>query len=123
MGADKESNEEEYEGTFAIRGEKKYLSYKRISEDGEIKCLISFDRKALTLTQKGKLNSKLELVPGQETHNIYGTSFGNLDLKIYTRHYQVIETKDSIKILIDYDIDGGAEPIQTDMEIMVILPE
>ena len=121
MGADKDINNEQYEGTIATRGDKKYLSYKRPTEDGLINCLISFSRKSLTLTQKGKLNSKLELIPGQETLNVYSTQVGTLDLRLYTRHYSLVETKDLIKILLDYDIITGTDPIQTAMDIVVEL--
>ena len=119
MGSEAESNLEKYEGTLNLREGKSYLSYKRASEDGPINCMISFNRKGFTMIQKGPINSKLELIPGSETHNIYGTPMGNLDLKIYTRHYQLIESKNSIKILIDYDIITGAEAIQTSMDISV----
>ncbi len=121
MGGDQEVTEENYEGKFFERGDKKYLSYKRVSEDGQVDCLISFNRKSLTMTQKGSLNSKLELIVGTQTTNVYGTPMGNLNLSIYTRHYQIVETADSIKILMDYDIIAGAEPIQTSMDIVVNL--
>ena len=121
MGADKECTEESYVGSFMDRAGKKYLTYTRASEDGEIDCLISFDRKSLTMTQRGGLNSKLELVPGQQTENIYGTPMGDLTIHIFTRHYQVVETKETIKILLDYDIVTGAEPIETSMDILISL--
>ncbi|MCR5580443.1 MAG: DUF1934 domain-containing protein [Pseudobutyrivibrio sp.] len=119
MGGDREVTEESYEGTYIERGQKKYISYKRSTEDGEIDCLISFNRKSMNLTQKGMLNSKLELIPGKETSNVYGTPMGNLNLAVYTRHYQVVETQDSVKLIIDYDIVTGTEPIETSMDILV----
>ncbi len=119
MGADKDVTDEVYQGNYIDRGGKKYISYKRSTEDGEIDCLISFDRKSMTLTQKGTLNSKLELIPGQETTNVYGTPMGNLNLKIFTRHYQVIETEGTAKLIIDYDIITGPDAIQTEMDILV----
>jgi len=121
MGGEQEQNQESYSGTFMDREGRRFLSYRRITEDGQIDCLISFDRKSLTMTQKGALNSKLELIPGAKTQNTYGTPMGDLSIQIYTRHYQVIETQMSIKILLDYDIVTGAEPIETSMDIEIKL--
>ncbi len=119
MGDETEQNQESYQGSFMDREGRRFLTYKRNTEDGEIDCLISFDRKNLTMTQRGALNSKLELIPGKQTVNRYGTSMGDLSIQIYTRHYQVIEMKDNIKILLDYDIVTGSEPIETSMDIEI----
>ncbi len=121
MGGDSEVNEESYQGSIIDRAGKRFLSYKRKSENGEIDCLISFDRKSLSMTQKGALNSRLELIPGQKTTNRYGTPMGELSLQIYTRHYQVIETKETIKLVIDYDIVAGPDPIEISMDIEIKL--
>lgn len=119
MGADKEENNERYEGSYIDRATKRYISYTRNTEDGKIDCLISYDRKSLNMTQKGALNSKLELIPGKQTQNVYGTPMGDLNISIFTRHYQVIETADEVKLLINYDIITGAEPISTEMDIVL----
>ena len=88
-------------------------------EDGKIDCLIAYDRKSLSMTQKGALNSKLQLIPGKETSNVYGTPMGDLTLSIFTHHYQVIEQAGSTKLIIDYSILAGDAPIQTAMEIEI----
>jgi uncharacterized beta-barrel protein YwiB (DUF1934 family) len=119
MGGDQEISEESYLGSFIERGDKKYLSYKRTTEDGVVDCLISFNRKEFTLTQKGSLSSKIELKPGQKTVNKYSTSVGNLSIEIFTRRYELIEQKDDIRIGIEYDIITGPDSIQTTMDIKV----
>ncbi len=119
MGGDQEISEESYLGSFIKRGDKKYLSYKRTTEDGVVDCLISFNRKEFTLTQKGSLSSKIELKPGQKTVNKYSTSVGNLSIEIFTRRYELIEQKDDIRIGIEYDIITGVDSIQTTMDIKV----
>ncbi len=119
MGADKEENFETYEGSYVDRDSKKYISYIRKVEDGKIDCLISYDRKSLSMTQKGALNSKLQLIPGKETSNVYGTPMGDLPLSIFTHHYQVIEQAGFTKLIIDYSILAGDAPIQTAMEIEI----
>ena len=119
MGTDKETIEEQYAGTLMERENKTYISYKRTIEDGEIDCLISFDRRSLSMVQKGALQSKLILFPGKKTENAYSTPVGTLNLEVFTRRYDVFQQKTSIKILIDYDILAGGDPIRTEMEIDV----
>lgn len=119
MGTDEEISEESYLGSYIDRGDKKYLSYRRTTEDGVIECLMAFNRKSFTMTQKGGLNSKIELVPGKKTSNKYSTPIGDLSIDIFTRHYQVIEEGNNIAIGIEYDIVTGADAIQTSMEINV----
>ena len=121
MGGEQAKNEEQYAGQFMERDNRYYISYKRITEDGEIDCLLSFDRRSLTMTQKGALHSKLELFPGKQTTNAYTTPMGTLDLQVFTHRYEVFQQKTSIKILITYDILAGTEPIETSMEIAVAL--
>ncbi|SHJ32590.1 DUF1934 domain-containing protein [Pseudobutyrivibrio xylanivorans] len=119
MGPDDETTSQEYIGEMVEREEKRYLSYQRNSEDGDISCLISFDRRSLSLTQKGALNSKLQLFPGKQTENIYSTPMGDLNLPIFTRNYQVLELGNKIKLVLDYDIITGGEPIRTSMDIEI----
>ncbi|MBR5637710.1 MAG: DUF1934 domain-containing protein [Pseudobutyrivibrio sp.] len=119
MGEDDETTNQEYLGEIAERDGRRYLSYQRSSEDGDISCLISFDRRKLSMTQKGALNSKLELMPGKKTENIYSTPMGDLNLAIFTREYQVTETSEGIKLILDYDIITGGEPIRTSMDIEI----
>lgn len=119
MGGDNETTNQEYMGELAEREGKRYLSYQRPSEDGEISCLISFDRRSLSMTQKGALNSKLTLMPGKKTDNVYSTPMGDLNLGIFTRNYKVVETEGSIKLQLDYDILTGGDPIRTSMNIEI----
>lgn len=120
MGTDEEKTDNEYLGEMAERNDRRYLSYQRGSEDGEISCLISFDRRSLTITQKGATNSKLELFPGKRTENKYSTPIGDLNLGIFTRRYDVVELQDEIRINISYDILTGGDPISTDMDIKIV---
>ena len=119
MGGDDETTNQEYIGEIAERDDRRYLSYQRSSEDGDISCLISFDRRSLSMTQKGALNSKLELFPGKKTENIYSTPMGDLNLPIFTRNYQMMELGNKIKLALDYDIITGGDPIRTSMEIEI----
>ena len=118
MGSDKEVTTEVYEGTYLDRGEKKYLSYKRHTEDGDIDCLLSYGAGRMTLSQQGGLKSKLEFVPGKKTDNMYHTPMGNLMVPVFTRGLSIYDKKDSIEIMLDYDI-ATADAIQTLMEITV----
>ena len=119
MGPDDETTNQEYVGELAERDDRRYLSYQRLSEDGEISCLISFERRSLSMTQKGALNSKLELMPGKKTENVYSTPMGDLNLEIFTRTYNVLEMDGVIKLQLDYDILTGGDPIRTSMDIEI----
>ena len=119
MGADDETTNQEYLGEMAQSADRRYLSYQRSCEDGEISCMISFDRRSLSMTQKGALNSKLELFPGKQTQNIYSTPMGDLNLAIFTRNYQMVEAGNTIKLVLDYDIITGGDPIRTSMDIEI----
>lgn len=119
MGAEQEHIMDQYSGSFMERDNRRYVSYSRNTEDGEIDCLISFDRRSLFMTQKGALRSKLELMPGKQTNNEYNTPFGMINLQVFTRRYEIVEQKNSLKLLIDYDIITGPDPIETKMEIVV----
>ena len=119
MGADDETTNQEYMGEMAESNDRRYLSYQRSCEDGEISCMISFDRRSLSMTQKGALNSRLELFPGKQTQNIYSTPMGDLNLAIFTRNYQMVEAGNTIKLVLDYDIITGGDPIRTSMDIEI----
>ena len=117
MGKQVETSEERYEGTFIDRGDKRYLSYKRKIEDGQVDCMISFVGNRLTMTQKGHIHSKLEFSPGSRTNNTYSTPMGNMNLTVFTNRL-VIEQKDkTIKLHMDYDLEVGGEPINTVIDI------
>jgi uncharacterized beta-barrel protein YwiB (DUF1934 family) len=119
MGDDDETTNQEYIGEMAESSDRRYLSYQRVCEDGEISCMISFDRRSLSMTQKGALNSRLELFPGKQTQNIYSTPMGDLNLPIFTRNYNVMETAEGIKLQLEYDIITGGDPIRTSMDIEI----
>ena len=119
MGGEQEHIMDQYSGTFMERDDRRYVSYSRNSEDGQIDCLITFDRRSLFMTQKGALRSKLELMPGKQTTNEYNTPFGMINLQVFTRRYEVVEQKNGLKLIIDYDIITGPNPIETKMEIVL----
>ena len=123
MGNEVETSEEQYEGTYIDRGDKRYLSYKRKIEGGQVDCMISFVGNRLTMTQKGDIHSKLEFSPGCRTNNAYSTPMGTMNLTVFTKRL-VIEQKDkTIKLLIDYDLEAGGEPINTVIEITAELKQ
>lgn len=118
MGNDREVTKETYEGMFLDRGEKKYLSYKRQTEDGQIDCLLSYGSGRITMSQQGGLKSKLEFVPGKKTENMYQTPMGHMVVPVYTRGLSIRNNSDTIEIMLDYDI-ALADAIQTYMEITI----
>ncbi len=120
MGRDRETIEETYKGSFLDRGEKKYLSYKRHTEDGDVECLLSIGKGIITMNQHGKINSRLEFIPGKKTENKYTTSMGNMNIPVFTRGLSIKNGQEIIEIMLDYDI-ATTEAIHTIMEIEVKL--
>lgn len=119
MGSDVEKTNQEYIGELAEKEDKRYLTYKRGSEEGDISCLITFDRRSMSLTQRGAMNSKMNVFPGKKTEYIYSTPMGNLNLSIFTREYQVSDFENKIKLVIDYDLLTGGEAIRISMNIEI----
>ncbi|MBQ6463898.1 MAG: DUF1934 domain-containing protein [Pseudobutyrivibrio sp.] len=118
MGRETETTTEVYAGTYLDRGDKKYLSYKRHTEDGDIDCLLSYGAGKMSLSQQGGLKSKLEFIPGKKTDNLYQTPMGNMTVPVYTRGLSIHDKKDTIEIMLDYDI-ATRDAIRTLMEITV----
>ncbi len=112
MGKDTEVTEVEYPGRFVDRGEKKYLSYKRSTEDGEVDCLLSYSKGVMIMSQQGGVRSKMEFIPGKTTSNPYMTPLGNMSIPVYTRGMSFETRDDVINVMIDYDIATG-DAIQT----------
>ncbi len=119
MGSDVEKTNQEYIGELAEKEDKRYLTYKRGSEEGDISCLLTFDRRSMSLTQRGAMNSKMNVFPGKKTEYIYSTPMGNLNLSIFTREYQVSDFENKIKLVIDYDLITGGEAIRISMNIEI----
>ncbi len=119
MGSDVEKSNQEYIGELAEKEDKRYLTYKRGSEEGDISCLLTFDRRSMSLTQRGAMNSKMNVFPGKKTEYIYSTPMGNLNLSIFTREYQVSDFENKIKLVIDYDLLTGGEAIRISMNIEI----
>ena len=116
MGKETETTEVVYPGKFIDRGEKKYISYKRSTEDGEVDCLLSYSKGQMAMSQQGGVRSKMEFVPGKTTSNAYMTPLGNMNLPVYTRGFSIDEKTDRIDIMVDYDIATG-DAIETKINI------
>lgn len=119
MGSDVEKTNQEYIGELAEKEDKRYLTYKRGSEAGDISCLLTFDRRSMSLTQRGAMNSKMNIFPGKKTEYMYSTPMGNLNLSIFTREYQVSDFENKIKLVLDYDLLTGGEAIRISMNIEI----
>lgn len=120
MGAESDITTEVYSGSYIDRLDKRYLSYKRFSAEGETAALINFTEKQLIVTQQGAISSRMEFIPGEITYNEYGTPGGKIILQVRTDSYTLEQIDDHIEIKIIYSIlTGDYEAIKTDMNIMV----
>ena len=120
MGKEAETTTEVYSGNYMDRLEKRYLSYKRVTAEGETAVLINFTQDFMSLTQQGQISSHMEFKPGEKTFNDYGTPAGKMTLAVFTKSFSVDQQKDYIKIVLKYDLLlGNGDPITTDMDILV----
>lgn len=119
LGNERDETKEVYEGTYMDRGEKKYLSYKRVDDGDECNVLIAFDGNGMTLSQSGALNSKLTFVEGQKTLNDYGTPAGIMQLELYTKQYKVMMLRNTIDLKLNYELVLGRDAIRTNMHLFV----
>ncbi|MCR4695404.1 MAG: DUF1934 domain-containing protein [Pseudobutyrivibrio sp.] len=120
LGDDTEETLDMYKGNYLDRGDKKYLSYRRETEDGQVECLLSYEAGRITMSQQGGVRSKMEFVPGKKTISQYLTPLGNMDIPIYTRGLSVEEKDETLNIMIDYDI-ATDDAIKTRIDINVTL--
>lgn len=122
MGEDKDCSSEVYKGQYYNRLEKRYISYKRATAEGEISVLLNFSEDYFSITQQGVVNSKMEFKTGERTCNSYSTSVGALTIDVITREYEVEQMNDYIKINLKYDIMSGANvAVENSMNINVKL--
>lgn len=115
MAGQNEVTTEVYDGLYMDRLDKRFLTYKRVTEDGECNALIRFGQEEMSITQQGSIQSKLEFIPGQRTFNDYHTPAGKLVLPIFTNSYSVDQSGDSINITLNYDIFSGKDALTTKM--------
>ena len=98
-------------GNYYKKNNKHYLLYDEITEgiDGVTKNLVKFDDNAFQLTKSGVTNVNMLFEENKRNITNYITPFGNIMIGIDARSIEVEESKDQIRIRIDYALDVNYE--------------
>ena len=98
-------------GNYYKKNNKHYLLYDEITEgiEGVTKNLVKFDDSAFQLTKSGVTNVNMLFEENKRNITNYITPFGNIMIGIDARSIEVKESKDQIRIRIDYALDVNYE--------------
>ena len=121
MGKEADAYDEVYDGTFLTRGNRKYISYDRTSDDGVINVLVSFCDTDAALTQHGAVESKIAYIPGQKTFNKYALAEGTFNVVVETFDVSSSATEYGHRLLLEYQMELAGTVIRTSMEIKIEL--
>ena len=112
-----ETNGEQIEvitkGNYYKKKDKHYLLYDEVMEgmDGVKKNLIRFDSKVFQLTKSGVTNVNMLFEENKRNITNYITPFGSITIGVDAHNIDVEETKDQIRIKIDYALDVNGDGI------------
>ncbi len=98
-------------GNYYKKKDKHYLLYDEVMEgmDGVTKNLIRFDSKVFQLTKSGVTNVNMLFEENKRNITNYITPFGSITIGVDAHNIDVEETKDQIRIKIDYALDVNYE--------------
>ena len=99
-----------------------YIFFEEIIDDntGVTKSRIKYSDKCFELTRKGEASVHLLFEEGKKTLNTYQMPYGTLVVGLDTKRIQMSETKEEIKIAIDYAMEINYQQV-SDNSIEVVI--
>ena len=99
-----------------------YIFFEEIIDDntGVTKSRIKYSDKCFELTRKGEVSVHLLFEEGKKTLNTYQMPYGTLVVGLDTKRIQMSETKEEIKIAIDYAMEINYQQV-SDNSIEVLI--
>lgn len=99
-----------------------YIFFEEIIDDntGVTKSRIKYSDKCFELTRKGEVSVHLLFEEGKKTLNTYQMPYGTLVVGLDTKRIQMSETKEEIKIAIDYAMEINYQQV-SDNSIEVVI--
>ena len=99
-----------------------YIFFEEIIDDntGVTKSRIKYSDKCFELTRKGEVSVHLLFEEGKKTLNTYQMTYGTLVVGLDTKRIQMSETKEEIKIAIDYAMEINYQQV-SDNSIEVVI--
>ena len=107
---------------FFIKQGVYYIFFEEIIDDntGVTKSRIKYSDKCFELTRKGEVSVHLLFEEGKKTLNTYQMPYGTLVVGLDTKRIQMSETKEEIKIAIDYAMEINYQQV-SDNSIEVVI--
>lgn len=100
------------EGRHCLRGGKHYVLYDdhTIAQGEKVSTVLKFDEYRAMLLRHGAVEQSQEFLPQEESHSVYRTPFGNLDLSVRTDSLKVEFGSVSGTLDVEYDLLVDGEP-------------
>lgn len=93
-----------YKGTYMDRVEKRFITYRETTEEGQSDVLLKFDAKSMSMTKSGTTNYKMEFSLDGPTDCTISTPAGKLPMKVTTKRMVIKQYDDVIELEADYDL-------------------
>jgi len=108
-------------GQYYTRGQMHYLIYEEPVEGTNkvTKNMLKFNESSMSLTKKGVINTTMLFDTQKKNLTNYSTPYGNLLIGLDTHNISVKETKDEVRLNINYSLDVNYEFL-TDCNIEVV---
>lgn len=116
---DREGEEERVEtrtqGTYCFRGNSHYISYEEEMAElpQKVKTLLHIGSGSFSMTKRGAVQVKIELIPGRRTQCMYRTPFGTIPMEIETKCVEIIEEEDRLLASAQYDLESAGIRLST----------
>jgi len=98
-------------GLYYKKSKTNYLLYDEVVEgfEGLTKNIVKFDRNSMDLTKTGVTNVHMVFEENKKTMTNYITPYGNILIGVDSKKVSINETKENIKIDIDYALEVNYE--------------
>lgn len=113
LSEDKDDIEFITKGKYYEKGQKKYITYKEASMNGEKDTLstVKIERDRVTLSRMGSNSTNMIFEVGKKHISYYATPFGSFELGITTRHIDTDFKDDSGEVKISYLLEVNNNPV------------
>ena len=99
-------------GMHYIKDGKHYVTYSEVTQDGRnVRNILKFDSEALHVSKIGITRTNMYYKKGHIYEDVYGTPFGVYDMCIRTTECILSETKDTCKIMTEYNLELGGQHV------------
>lgn len=98
-------------GQYYKRGDSHYLVYEEILDSSKSTCknMIKFNKKSMTLSKKGAINTSMIFDLDKKNLTNYATPYGSIMIGLDTHSIKLTETDTDINLKINYSLDVNYE--------------